>query len=233
MNYVVPPIETPSVPVAGGDDRFPVRRIFCVGRNYVDHVKEMGGDPERNPPFFFSKPADAIVPTGATVRYPTLTQELHYEIELVVAVGKAAFQITPEQANDHIYGYAVGIDLTRRDLQMDALKKGLPWDFGKSFDASAPCAPIHPIAQTGVMNDARIYLKVNGETRQDANITDLIWSVPELLSTLSHGIALRPGDLIYTGTPAGVSAIHPGDHLVGGIAGLGEIELTIGDRYPQ
>nr|WP_216600016.1 fumarylacetoacetate hydrolase family protein [Sphingomonas sp. AP4-R1] len=231
MTFVVPPLETVTVPVASSTDLFPVRRIFCVGRNYSDHVKEMGGDPERNPPFFFSKPADAIVPSGATVRYPTLTKEFHYEIELVVAIGKPAFQISPEEANNHIYGYAVGIDLTRRDIQMAALKAGLPWDFGKAFDESAPCAPIHPISQTGVIEDARIWLKVNGETKQDARTADLIWSVPELLSTLSHGIALKPGDLVYTGTPAGVAAIVTGDRIEGGVEGLGDIEITIGAGY--
>lgn len=231
MNYVVPPIATSAVPVAGTGDMFPVRRIFCVGRNYSDHVKEMGGDPERNPPFFFSKPADALVQSGSMVRYPTLTKEFHYEMELVVAIGRAAFQVSVDEANDHIYGYAAGIDLTRRDIQMDALHKGLPWDFGKSFDFSAPCAAITPREQIGTLEEARIWLSVNGEIRQDANITDLIWSVPELLSTLSHGIALQPGDLIYTGTPAGVSAIVPGDKLEGGIAGLAGIEIEIGAPY--
>ena len=231
MNYVFPPIATPAVPVAGSGELFPVRRIFCVGRNYSDHVKEMGGDPERNPPFFFSKPADALVQSGATVRYPTLTKEFHYEMELVVAIGKPAFQVSVDEANDYIYGYAAGIDLTRRDIQMDALHKGLPWDFGKSFDFSAPCATIYPKSESGTLESARIWLSVNGEIKQDANITDLIWSVPELLSTLSHGIALQPGDLIYTGTPAGVSAIVPGDRLVGGIDGLGEIEIEVGAPY--
>lgn len=231
MSFVVPPIETTSIPIAGSDDRFPVRRIFCVGRNYSDHVKEMGGDPERNPPFFFSKPADAVVPSGATIRYPTLTKELHYEIELVVAIGKPAFCITPDQANERIFGYAVGIDLTRRDLQMAALRAGLPWDFGKSFDESAPCAAIHPVGETGIIEDARIWLKVNDEVKQDARTTDLIWSVPELLATLSDAIALRPGDLIYTGTPAGVSAIVPGDRLSGGVDGLTDIMINIGDPH--
>lgn len=231
MTFVFPPIETPSVPVAGRTERYAVRRIFCVGRNYGDHVKEMGGDPERNPPFFFSKPADAIVQTGATVRYPTLTENFHFEIELVVAIGKTAFRVTPEEANDYIYGYGVGIDLTRRDLQLDALNKGLPWDFGKSFDDSAPCSALHPIAETGVITDSHIWLKVNGKTKQDASTADLIWSVPELLSNLSQAFVLQPGDLVYTGTPAGVDALLPGDHVVGGIDGIDEIEIRIGDRY--
>jgi fumarylpyruvate hydrolase len=231
MSFIFPPLATPAVPIEGSSALFPVRRIFCVGRNYKDHVKEMGGDPERNPPFFFSKPADAIVQSGSTVRYPTLTKEFHYEMELVVAIGKPAFRIKPDEANNCIFGYASGIDLTRRDIQMDALHKGLPWDFGKSFDHSGPIGTISRREQTGVIEDARIWLQVNGETRQDANVSDLIWSVPELLSTLSHGIALQPGDLVYTGTPAGVSAIVTGDHLVGGIDGLGQIELTIGEPY--
>lgn len=231
MSFIFPPLATPAVPIDGSAALFPVRRVFCVGRNYKDHVKEMGGDPERNPPFFFSKPADAIVQSGSSVRYPTLTKELHYEMELVVAIGKPVFQIDPGEANDCIFGYATGIDLTRRDIQMDALHKGLPWDFGKSFDNSAPIGTISRREQTGIIEDARIWLEVNGEIRQDANVSDLIWSVPELLSTLSHGIALQPGDLVYTGTPAGVSAIVSGDRLVGGIDGLKQIELTIGEPY--
>ena len=227
MDFVFPPIPTPWVPIASSDKAFPVRRIFCVGRNYADHVKEMGQDPERHPPFFFSKPADAIVQTGASIPYPTLTEEFHYEIELVVAIGKTAASVSVEEANDHIFGYAVGIDLTRRDLQMNAMRAGMPWDFGKSFDQSAPCAPIHPVASTGILTDARIWLAVNGETRQDATIADLIWKVPELLSILSHGIALQPGDLVYTGTPAGVGAIVSGDKLTGGVDGLTDIEITI------
>lgn len=227
MEFAFAPISTPYVPIAGSDKAFPVRRIFCVGRNYADHVKEMGQDPERHPPFFFSKPADAIVQSGTKVPYPTLTKEFHYEIELVIAIGRTADSVSVETANDYIFGYAVGIDLTRRDLQMSAMRAGMPWDFGKSFDQSAPCAPIHQIAETGVLTDARIWLAVNDDIKQDANISDLIWNVPELISTLSHGIVLQPGDLIYTGTPAGVSSIVAGDKLTGGIDALTEIEITI------
>lgn len=227
MKFAFPPIATPYVPIAGSDDVFPVRRIFCVGRNYADHVKEMGQDPERHPPFFFSKPADAIVQSGSSVKYPTLTKEYHYEIELVVAIGKAASDVSVQDANQYIYGYAVGIDLTRRDIQMAAMRAGMPWDFGKSFDHSAPCAPIHRIEETGVLTDTRIWLSVNGEIKQDANISDLIWNVPELISVLSKGIDLQPGDLIYTGTPAGVSSIVTGDKLAGGIDGLTPIEIDI------
>lgn len=227
MTYIFDPIPQPAVPVVGETRLFPVRRIFCVGRNYRAHVQEMGHNPDRDPPFFFSKPADALVPNGAIVEYPTLTENLHHEIELVVAIGRPGFKVPVAEANSLIYGYAVGIDLTRRDLQMDALKKGLPWDFGKSFDNSAPCSAIHPIAKTGVMTKGRIWLRVNGNTRQDADIADLIWSVPELLSTLSHGVELQPGDLVYTGTPAGVGAMVPGDKVIGGIDDLGEIETTI------
>ncbi len=227
MGYVFEPWPITSVPVVGTPDSFPVRRIFCVGRNYADHVKEMGQDPERHPPFFFSKPSDAIVLTGDTIPYPTLTQDLHHEIELVVAVGKTANCVSVADANQHIFGYAVGIDLTRRDLQMNAMRAGMPWDFGKSFDNSAPCAPIHRIQETGVLTDARIWLEVNGEIRQDGNISDLIWNIPELLSILSHGIVLQPGDLVYTGTPAGVGSVVKGDAIKGGVGALSTLEIVI------
>ena len=227
MQFAFSPIPTPHVQIDGTDVVFPVRRIFCVGRNYADHIKEMGQDPERHPPFFFTKPADALVQTGSSVPYPTLTKEFHYEIELVVAIGKTASSVSVEAANDHIFGYAVGIDLTRRDIQMSAMRAGMPWDYGKSFDNSAPCAPIRRVEETGILSDASIWLKVNGETRQDGNIRDLIWNVPELISTLSHGIVLQPGDLIYTGTPAGVGEIHSGDKVTGGIDGLTEIAIDI------
>ena len=228
MSLVFPAIETPTVPIKGSDDRLPVRRIFCVGRNYGKHVIEMGGHPDRNPPFFFMKPADALVQNGETVPYPTITENFHFEIELVVAIGKTMFKVSKEEANDYIYGYAVGIDLTRRDLQMGAMKAGHPWEFGKAFDESGPCAEITPKADIGVMEDARIWLKVNGETKQDSNITHLIWSVPEILSTLSHAVELQPGDLIYTGTPEGVNSVVSGDVITGGVDGLTDIEIKIG-----
>ena len=227
MSYVFEPWPITSVPVAGSPAAFPVRRIFCVGRNYADHVKEMGQDPERHPPFFFSKPADAIVHSGSTIAYPTLTQELHHEIELVVAISKTANSVSVAEANDHIFGYAVGIDLTRRDLQMNAMRAGMPWDFGKSFDNSAPCGPIHQVKETGILTDTRIWLEVNGETKQDGNIRDLIWNIPELLSILSHGIILQPGDLVYTGTPAGVGSIVKGDIIKGGVGDLSPLEIKI------
>ena len=227
MSYVFEPWPITSVPVAGSPAAFPVRRIFCVGRNYADHVKEMGQDPERHPPFFFSKPADAIVHSGSTIAYPTLTQELHHEIELVVAISKTANSVSVAEANDHIFGYAVGIDLTRRDLQMNAMRAGMPWDFGKSFDNSAPCGPIHQVKETGILTDTRIWLEVNGETKQDGNIRDLIWNIPELLSILSHGIILQPGDLVYTGTPAGVGSIVKGGIIKGGVGDLSPLEIKI------
>lgn len=227
MSFVFPPIKTPSIAIEGSSDRFPIRRIFCVGRNYAKHVKEMGQDPERHPPFFFFKPADAIVENGGKVPYPTLTKELHYEIELVVAIGKELNAVEVKNANDGIFGYAVGIDLTRRDIQMDAMRAGMPWDFGKAFDHSAPCAPIHRVEETGFIEDARIWLAVNGETKQDAKTSELIWNVPELISILSHGISLKPGDLIYTGTPAGVDAIVAGDVISGGVGNLTGIDIEI------
>jgi fumarylpyruvate hydrolase len=230
MSYVFSPPETQAVPVVGSDKQFPVRRILCVGRNYGDHVREMGGDPNRNPPFFFAKPADALVQDGATVPYPPLTDNFHYEIELVVAIGKTGSHVPVEKANELIYGYAVGVDLTRRDQQQAAMKAGHPWEFGKSFDASAPCGPIYPVEQTGIIEDAHIWLKVNGETHQDGTTAALIWSVPEVISLLSGSIVLQPGDLIYTGTPAGVGPVVPGDVITGGVAGLGEISITIAPK---
>jgi fumarylpyruvate hydrolase len=229
MDYIFPPIARPSVPVRGQTRSFAVRRIFCVGRNYNDHVKEMGGDPARSTPFYFCKPADALVPDGATIPYPMLTQDIHHEIELVIAIGAPGRQTRAADAERLIYGYAVGIDLTRRDLQAAARAQGQPWDFAKGFDDSAPCGQISRLADTGLINEGRIWLSVNGAIRQDANLRDLIWKAPELLSNLSHGVALQPGDLVYTGTPAGVGPLVPGDRVTGGIDGLGEIGVTIGE----
>jgi fumarylpyruvate hydrolase len=274
MKYAFPPSPIPTVPIASNrtdtdTDRsthFPVHRIYCVGRNYADHVREMGGDPDREPPFFFTKPADAVVPcrpattqgaddtaaadTGITkIPFPLATGNLHYEIEMVVAIGKAGVQIPPEQALDYVYGYAVGLDLTRRDLQQRAKGTGRPWDSAKAFDQSAPVSAIVPLvddqddvmmmmmmsgggkaSQRGLRSDAttRLWCKVNGEERQSSQLGEMIWSVPEIISILSHEFHLIPGDLIFTGTPAGVGPIVPGDVISGGIGELVGLAIRIG-----
>jgi len=228
-DYVLTPPARPSVAVDGESARFPVRRIFCVGRNYAAHAREMGKDPDREPPFFFTKPADAVVDTGAVIPYPPETSNLHYEIELVVAMGKEAFDVPAEDALSLVYGYAVGIDLTRRDLQLAARDKGRPWDWGKAFDLSAPCAPLHPVQRVGHPSSGRIWLAANGSIKQDADIADLIWPVPDIISILSRSVRLTPGDLIMTGTPAGVGPIVASDVVTGGIDRLGEIKIEIGD----
>ncbi len=214
------------VPVAGGDE-FPVRRIYCIGRNYAEHVAEMGYDVERSRPFFFSKPADAIVPTGSEVPYPPRTENLHHEIELVVAIGKAGRDVSVEDALDHVFGYAVGIDLTRRDLQAESKEKGRPWETAKGFDHSAPISAIHRAADVGHPAAGRIWLAVNGQIRQDAALNALIWSVAESLAELSAFFEIAPGDLLYTGTPAGVGPLEPGDEVTGGIEGIDEISIKI------
>lgn len=227
MSYVFPPLAQPSVEVIGRSERFPVRRIFCVGRNYAAHAREMGTDPDREPPFFFTKPADALVPNNATIPFPPRTANLHHEIELVVAIGKGGKNIATASALDHVFGYAVGNDLTRRDLQFAARDKGRPWDTGKAFDNSAPITAIRP-ATAGHFEKGRIWLKVNGEMRQQADVADLIWSVPEVIAELSTLFELAPGDLIYTGTPAGVGAVKSGDRIEGGIDGLDTLVTTLG-----
>ncbi|MGD1886306.1 MAG: fumarylacetoacetate hydrolase family protein [Cohaesibacteraceae bacterium] len=229
-SYVLPPPPQASVAVRGTEDRFPVRRVFCVGRNYAAHAREMGRDPDREPPFFFTKPADAVVENGATVRYPPETENFHYEIELVVGIGKGGSNIAEEDVPNHIWGATVGIDLTRRDLQLAARDKGRPWDWGKAFDQSAPISPLVPIAEVESLTNARIWLAVNGEVKQDADIADLIWSVNEHVSILSQSMTLAPGDIIMTGTPAGVGAIVPGDKVTGAVEGLADIAITIGER---
>ncbi len=228
MGYVFEPPRQASVCVFASTDRFPVRRIFCIGRNYAAHAREMGKDPDREPPFFFTKPADAVVDSGTTVPYPPETANLHYEIELVVAIGKAGRDIAQGDAFNHVWGAGVGIDLTRRDLQTQAKEMGRPWDWGKAFDRSAPVAPLKPIGKVASLENGRIWLKVNGELRQDADIADLIWPVDEHIAILSRSMALAPGDLIMTGTPAGVGPVVSGDVIRGGIEGLPEIELSIG-----
>jgi fumarylpyruvate hydrolase len=219
----------PSAPAVTTVDQslFPVRRIYCVGRNYAAHVREMGHDPEREEPFFFMKPADAVVPSGSTIPYPSMTADLHHEIEMVVAIGKGGRDIPTSRARDHIFGYAVGIDLTRRDLQGHSKKHGRPWEMGKSFDNSAPCGPISSISQVGHIDMGEIWLKVNGEIRQHSDVKMLIWSVPEMIAHLSRFVELQAGDLLYTGTPEGVSACRKGDTLVGHVDGLEEIVVKI------
>jgi fumarylpyruvate hydrolase len=227
-NYVIDPPTQSVVPVAGADAGFfPVRRIFCVGRNYAEHAREMGHDPSREPPFFFTKPADALVISGAETPYPPATNDLHHEIELVVAIGKEAAAIDAATALDHVWGYAAGIDLTRRDIQAEAKKAGRPWDMAKGFDASAPIGDLAPVSSVGHPSSGRIELTVNGTTRQLGDIGDMIWSVPEAIAYLSGLVTLMPGDLIFTGTPAGVGAIVRGDRLEGSIAGVGSVGTTL------
>ncbi|MBV6657413.1 MAG: fumarylacetoacetate hydrolase family protein [Devosiaceae bacterium] len=229
-SYVFAPPQQSSVAIRGTQERFPVRRIFCVGRNYEAHAREMGKDPERDPPFFFTKPADAVVENGAMVPYPPETENFHCEIELVVAIGKGGKNIAEADVPNHIWGATVGIDLTRRDLQLAARDKGRPWDWGKAFDHSAPLAPMVPMAEVQSLTKARIWLAVNGEVKQDADIADLIWSVNEHISILSKSMTLAPGDLVMTGTPAGVGAIVPGDRVTGAVDGLADIAITVGER---
>ncbi len=228
MSYVFQPYPQASLAVHGQPERFPVRRIFCVGRNYEAHAREMGKDPTREAPFFFTKPADAVLDSPCTVPYPPLTQNLHHEIELVLAIGKAGANIREEDVMDHIWGACVGLDLTRRDLQQQAKDMGRPWDWGKAFDHSAPCSAIIPLAQIPSLESGRIWLNVNDVMRQDADIADLIWSVREHVSILSTSMRLEPGDLVMTGTPAGVGAVVPGDVISGGVDGVGTITVTIG-----
>jgi fumarylpyruvate hydrolase len=229
-DFVIQPAPQPSVAVAGSEARFPIRRVFCVGRNYAAHAREMGKDPDREPPFFFTKPADAVVAAEGTVPYPPMTENLHHEIELVVAIGKAGANVKPEQALDLVWGYGVGVDLTRRDLQDVAKKMSRPWDWSKSFDASGPCGPLQPASSIGHPSKGAIWLKVNGETRQEGDLTELIWPVADVISYISEAMTLQPGDLIFTGTPAGVGALNPGDAVTAGVEGVGEIAFTIGKR---
>jgi fumarylpyruvate hydrolase len=225
--YVFAPPARVTAAVSGETGRFPVRRIFCVGRNYAEHVREMGGDPRSEPPIFFTKPADALVFSGTDVPYPPATQNLHYEVELVVALHRGGSDIPPASALTHVYGYAVGNDLTRRDLQAQARSRGQPWDMAKGFDASAQISEIHPVERFGHPAGNAIWLKVNGVERQHATLDQMIWSVPEIISGLSALVALQAGDLIYTGTPEGVGPLVPGDVVTAGIDGLDTLEFRI------
>ena len=230
MTFVFTPPSAVTVPTSDGRD-FPVHRIYCVGRNYAEHAIEMGAT-GREPPFFFMKPADAVLPVAdgqtGSMPYPSLTQSLHHEIELVVALGQGGRNVPVERAAELIWGYAIGLDMTRRDLQNEMKKQGRPWCIGKAFDQSAPVGPLHPKAATGELLRGAISLDVNGHRRQSGDLGDLIWNVAETIATMSRAWDLAPGDLIYTGTPAGVGAVVPGDNLVGEIAGLGRLQMTIG-----
>ncbi len=226
-DYVIDPPPQSVVPVAGDGGFFPVRRVFCVGRNYADHAREMGHDATREPPFFFMKPADALVIAGADTPYPPATADLHHEIELVVAIGAEARAVSADEALARVWGYAVGIDLTRRDLQAEAKKLSRPWEMAKGFDASAPIGDLVPAATIGHPSAGRISLSVNGTLRQEGDISDMIWPVPEAIAYLSGLVTLMPGDLIFTGTPAGVGAVGRGDRLEGAVAGVGSIGTTI------
>jgi len=226
--YVIEPFRQASVAVAGRDERFPVRRIFCIGRNYAAHAREFGNDPDRDPPFFFFKPADAVVDDGATIPFPPETDDLHYEGELVVALGIGGRNIPKDSALEHVWGYAVGNDLTRRDLQANAKEMRRPWDVSKGFDNSAPCGPIVPAAEVGSMAEGYIRSSVNGELRQDGNLNEMIWDVGEMIAILSASVELQGGDLIMTGTPAGVGSLKAGDVCVVEIEGLGKLTTTLG-----
>jgi fumarylpyruvate hydrolase len=226
--FVITPPDTPALAVADSDQLFPLRRVFCVGRNYAAHAREMGADPDREPPFFFTKPADAVVPASGTVPYPPSTNDLHHEVELVVALKAGGANIAPEQALDLVWGYAVGVDLTRRDLQDVAKKASRPWDLSKGFDASGPCSPLQPLACTGHPEQGRIWLEVNGQVKQDGNLNEMIWKVEDVIAYLSRFVTLAPGDLIFTGTPSGVGALQPGDRVRGGVDGVASFEFTMG-----
>lgn len=231
MIYAIPAFAIPSVPVVGRDEVFPVRRIFCVGRNYAEHAKEMGGDASKEPPFFFTKSADAIVPVVAPavghVRYPLATKNYQHEIELVVAIGKEGVNLSPEQANDVIYGYAVGLDMTRRDLQIEQRERKRPWDLGKSFAQAAPIAPIHRVADVGILTKGAIRVSVNGQVKQQGDLADMIWDVPNTLAFLTKYYRLLPGDLVFTGTPAGVGAVVAGDRMDGHVDGLTPLSVIV------
>ena len=226
-NYVFAPPATPALPVTGTDRLFPIHRIYCVGRNYADHAIEMGGDPSRETPVFFQKSADCMVPSGSEIPYPPASQDVHHEIEFVVALGQGGSNVPAATARDLVFGYAAGFDMTCRDLQAQAKKSGTPWEMAKSFEASAPCSAIAPASAIGHPVAARIWLEVNGVIKQNGDIGQLIWKVPEIIAYLSRFFTLKAGDLIFTGTPAGVSRVHRGDKLRGGVEGVGELAVSV------
>ncbi|MDE2515872.1 MAG: fumarylacetoacetate hydrolase family protein [Rhodospirillales bacterium] len=226
VDYVIAPPAMIAVPVAGGG-AFPVRRVFCVGRNYAAHAREMGSDPDREPPFFFMKPADALLSDGADMPYPPMSNDLHHEMEMVVALGSGGVDIPEAEALSHVWGYAAGLDMTRRDLQGAAKKEGKPWDMGKGFDYSAPIGLLVPAAKIGHPDRGLIELKVNGAVRQTSDLSNMIWSVPEMIAYLSRLVRLAPGDLIFSGTPENVAAVQRGDVLEGSVAGVGTVKTRI------
>lgn len=226
MSFVVPPPAQSVIPVEGGAE-FPVRRIYCVGRNYAAHAREMGADPTREPPFFFMKPADTVLPPGEPLPYPPGTEDLHHEVELVVALERGGRNVPVEKALDLVYGYAVGLDMTRRDLQNAAKKAGRPWDMGKGFDHSAPCSAVRAAAKIGHPTKGAVTLSVNGVERQRGDLSDLIWSIPEMIAHLSRLMELRTGDLIFTGTPEGVGSVGRGDRIDAAVEGVGSLSATI------
>ena len=227
MRYVFPIHEIPVVSIAGTEEVFPVHRIYCVGQNYFKHMYEMGSNPQRDAPFFFSKPADAVFNQRSEISYPSKTKNLHHEIELVVAIGEKGSKISKSEALNHVFGYAVGLDLTRRDLQEEAKNKGRPWAVAKGFDHSAPCSALHKVDEVGYLDKGSISLRVNGEIRQRGDISEMIWSVPEIISILSEFFEICPGDLIFTGTPSGVGPLKRGDKLVGVVEKLTKLEIKI------
>lgn len=227
MNFVFNPVARASLPVLGSDDVFPVGQIYCVGRNYAEHAIEMGHDPDREAPFFFMKPGFAILRDGQQMQYPSRSSDVHHEVELVVALETGGENVAAEDAMELVFGYAVGIDMTRRDRQAEAKEKRRPWEIGKTFKHAAPCSAIAPIATTGEINSGRIYLAVNGEPRQAGNINQMIWKIPEVIAKLSELFPLQPGDLIFTGTPAGVGPVNIGDDLEARIEGVGEIKIRV------
>lgn len=227
VDYLFGPHPITATPIVGDNRLFPVHRIYCVGRNYAEHSREMGSDPTKEAPFFFMKPADALIASGSTLAYPQQTQNLHHEIELVIALGQGGTNIRTSNALNCIFGYGVGIDLTRRDRQFEAKKAGRPWDEAKGFDQSAPLSALAPATAIGHPGHGKIWLSVNGVERQCSNIADMIWSVPEIISILSRSFELKAGDLIFTGTPAGVGPLVPGDYIEGGIEGVARIEIKV------
>ena len=227
MDFVIPEPPTVSLSVDGTNARFPVRRIYCVGRNYAEHAREMGHDPDREPPFFFQKPSDALLESGGEFPYPPKSSDVQFEIELVVALAAGGSSISVESALGHVFGYAVGIDMTRRDRQSEAKKLGRPWEVGKAFEHSAPCSSIVPVSQIGHPSQGRIWFELNGEVRQQGDLTQLIWGVPETIAHLSELFTLAGGDLMFTGTPAGVGQVQRGDIMRGGVDGVGEIEVKV------